>query len=323
MNFVNDAPNSNAFTFLQGELEKLDPIVREPLGKTNYNRDIKIINGGGWYERLSTYNVEYGMSAGIMNLQGGIQNQIARIQANLSKDSVKTSLFQSALSVKWVDLQFNKTTGKDLERMLEEGTRLLYDRYLDRAVYKGFPDQDIFGLLNNPNVTATNVAMNAGNTSRKWEDKTPQEIMNDINDAIETAWAATEYDDSAVPNHILIPPEQFALLQGTIMSVNGVITNASVLDYIKNNNMARSLGQDLRIYPSRHCIGAGVGTPATDRMVVYNDNPRFIDFQIPVALQRMGSGWNVQTVSIDTLYVSLIGSTRMHYTQPILYKDGI
>jgi hypothetical protein len=205
--------------------------------------------------------------------------------------------------------------------MLEDGTRLLYDRYIDRAVYKGFPDQEIYGLVNHPSVTASNVAMNAGNTSRKWKDKTPQEIMDDINDAIETAWAATEYDDSAVPNHILIPPEQFALLQGTIMSVNGVITNASVLDYIKNNNMANTLGQYLEIYPCRHCIGAGTGS--TDRMIVYNHDPRFIDFQIPVSLNRIGSNWNIQNLSFDTIYASLIGAVRPHYTQPILYKDGI
>ena len=321
MNFLNDAAVSSGLAFLQGELERLDPVIRTPLGKSSYARDIKIITGGGWAQQISNYNVTYGIGGGILNLQGGIQNEIARIQANLSKDSIKTSLFQSAFSVKYVDLQFNKMTGRDIESMLEDGTRLLYDRYIDKAVYKGFPDQDIYGLVNHPSVTASNVAMNAGNTSRKWEDKTPQEIMNDINDAIETAWAATEYDDSAVPNHILIPPEQFALLQGTIMSVNGVITNASVLDYIKNNNMANTLGQYLEIYPCRHCIGAGTG--GTDRMIVYNHDPRFIDFQIPVSLNRIGSDWNVQNLSFDTVYMSLVGSVRTHYTQPILYKDGI
>ena len=321
MTIITDEAISNGLTFVRGELEKLDPIIRSRLGKTNYNRDIKIITGGGWIQQLSNYNVEYAVSGGLANLQGGIQNEIARIQANLSKDSIKTNLFQSTFSVKYVDIQFNQMTGRDFQSMLEEGTRLLYDRYIDKAVYKGFPDQNIFGLVNNPNVTATNVAMNAGNTSRKWKDKTPQEIMNDINDAIETAWAATEYDDSAVPNHILIPPEQFALLQGTIMSVNGVITNASVLDYIKNNNMANTLGQYLEIYPSRHCIGAGAG--GTDRMIVYNHDPRFIDFQIPVALNRVGTGWNVGNISFDTIYMSLVGSVRTHYTQPILYKDGI
>ena len=321
MNFLNDAAVSSGLTFLQGELERLDPVIRTPLGKSSYARDIKIITGGGWVQQISNYNVNYGIGGGIMNLQGGIQNEIARIQADLSKDSIKTSLFQSAFSVKYIDLQFNKLTGRDIESMLEDGTRLLYDRYIDRAVYKGFPDQEIYGLVNHPSVTASNVAMNAGNTSRKWKDKTPQEIMDDINDAIETAWAATEYDDSAVPNHILIPPEQFALLQGTIMSVNGVITNASVLDYIKNNNMANTLGQYLEIYPCRHCIGAG--TDSKDRMVVYKNDSQFVDFQIPIELFPSMTGVNTEDWTYDTLYQALLGAVRVHYPMAMAYKDGI
>lgn len=319
---VADSAISSGMAFLVGELEKLDPVIRQPLGDVSYARDVRIKTGdGGWYERLSTYNVEYGVSGGIKNLQGGVQNAIARIQANLSKDSIKTNLFQSSLSVKWVDLQMQKMTGRDLEKMLEDGTRLVYDRYLEQAVYKGFPDQEVYGLFNNPNIVASAVAQNAGGTSTQWRDKTPQEIIKDIDDAIVASWTASEYDVSAIPNHILISPSNFSLLNSTAMVVDGVGVNCSILNYLLNNNMAKANGVDLKIYPCRHCIGAG--TNGAERMVVYNDNPRFVDFQIPVALQRAMTAWNVNTVSMDTLYVSLVGSTRIHYNQPFLYKDGI
>lgn len=319
--FVNDAAVAGGMTFLVGELEKLDPVVRQPLSSVTYPRDVRIINEGGWYEYLSNFNVDYGVSGGVKNLQGGIQNAIARVQANLSKDSVKTSVFQSTLSVKWIDMQFNKMTGRNLQQLLEDGTRLVYDKYVEQAVYFGFPDQGIAGLVNHPNVTASSLAMNAGNTSTQWVNKTPQEILDDVNNAINAAWAASEYDNSAIPNHILIPPADFALIQGTIMSVTGTIANSSVLQYILNNNMATTLGQELKIYPCRQCIGVGAGS--TDRMIVYNDNMKFLDFQIPVDIGRIMTMWNVNTASIDTLYAALVGAVRLHYTQPIIYKDGI
>lgn len=320
---VKDAALASGMSFLVGELERLDPVVRQPLSSVTYPRDIHIIREGGWYEYLSTFNVDYGISGGVKNQQGGIQNAIARIQANLSKDSVRTTPFQSTLSIKWIDLQMQQMTGRNLQKLLEDGTRLAYDKAIEEAVYFGFPGQSIPGLVNHPAVTHSSLALNAGNTSTKWEDKTPQEILDDVNDAINTAWAAAEYDNSAVPNHILIPPAAFSLIQGTIMAVTGTIANSSVLQYILNNNMATTLGHDLKIYPCRQCIGAGAGTPATDRMVVYNDNSKFVDFQIPVDLTRAITMWNVQTVSMDTLYAALLGSVRLHYTQPILYKDGI
>lgn len=321
--YMSDSALSSGMAFLVGQLEKLDPIVRQPLTSVTYPRDIRIIREGGWYEFLSTFNVDYGISGGVKNLQGGIQNEIARVQANLSKDSVRTSLFQSTLSVKWVDLQMQKITGRNLQQMLEDGTRLLYDKYLEQAVYYGFPDQSIAGLVNHPDITHSSLAYNAGNTSTKWEDKTPAEILKDVNDALNAAWAAAEYDNSAVPNHILIPPAAFTQIQGTIMSVTGTIANSSVLQYILNNNMATTLGHELKIYPCRQCIGAGAGTPATNRMIVYNDNARFLDFQIPVDIGKIMTMWNVQTASIDTLYAALVGAVRFHYTQPVLYKDGI
>ena len=108
---VNDATFSGGMTFLVGELEKLAPVVRQPLTSVTYPRDVRIIREGGWYQFLSNFNVNYAISGGVKNLQGGIQNEIARIQANLSKDTVKTSVFQSTLSLKWIDMQFNKMTG--------------------------------------------------------------------------------------------------------------------------------------------------------------------------------------------------------------------
>ena len=42
---VNDATFSGGMTFLVGELEKLDPVVRQPLTSVTYPRDVRIIRG--------------------------------------------------------------------------------------------------------------------------------------------------------------------------------------------------------------------------------------------------------------------------------------
>ena len=319
---VNDAAVASGLAFVTGELEKLDSELRKPLGQVSYARDVEIISGdGGWYETLSSYNVDYSISGGVGNLFGGVQNAIARIQANLSKDSIKTTLFQSTMSIKWVDMQMQRITGRNIADLLEEGTRLVYDRYLDRAVYKGFPEKGITGLVNSSEITAATVAYNAANTSTNWADKTPEEIMKDVNAAIEDAWKAAEYDDRAVPNHILIDPSNYNRLNGTVMTVSGTPGDSSILSYLKRNNLAAALGTELNIYPCRHCAGAGTGS--SERMIVYRNEKRFVDFPLPVDLTRAMTGFNYNDWSIDTLFASLVGQVRIHYTQPFVYRDGI
>mgnify|MGYP002508398228 CR=1 FL=1 len=39
----------------------------------------------------------------------------------------------------------------------------------------------------------------------KWADKSKEQILADINSAILSVWEAAEYDEEAMPNHILLP----------------------------------------------------------------------------------------------------------------------
>jgi hypothetical protein len=63
---------SSGLAFLESELEKLDPMLREPLTNTTYPRDIDIESGGGWVEATSAFNVEYGVTGGEADGVGGL-----------------------------------------------------------------------------------------------------------------------------------------------------------------------------------------------------------------------------------------------------------
>ena len=99
MTFDADAVSSG-LAFLQSELEKLDPLLREPLTNTTYPRDIEIESGGGWVEATSAFNVDYAVTGGQADGVGGIQNNIRRIQADFSKDIYKVMPYEVAMSVK-------------------------------------------------------------------------------------------------------------------------------------------------------------------------------------------------------------------------------
>lgn len=311
---------SSGLAFLVSELEKMDPLLREPLTSTTYPRDISIESGGGWVEATSAFNVEYGVTGGQADGVGGVQNNIRRIQADFSKDLYKVMPYEVAMSVKIQDQLRGAVTGRSIEQVYDDGIRLDFDKYMDINTYLGQSRYGTTGLVNDPNITAVSVAQGASKKTT-WKDKTPEEILLDINSAIFDAWAAAQYDNSAIPNHILIDPANFAYLNMTPLTVAGVQGGISIMKYLMENNIATQKGVDLFIGECRFCEGAGLGS--TNRLVAYRNEKRFVGMDVPVPMSRVMTQPNIDTASYDSLYMANVGQVKIHYYEPFIYRDGI
>lgn len=305
--------------FLVSELEKRDPLLRRPLNSFTYPRDININTGGGWVDYVSAMSVAYGITGGSGGgtVSAGGANGLPVVSANVDKGLYKAHVFAAALRVMFVDMQKANYIGRSLDQMLTDGIRMAYDKHMDQNVYKGLEEYGTTGLLNDPDVTETVVAGGVKGSS-KWADKTPDEILADVNAALIANWEAAEYDDTALPNHILLPYEQYTDI--LTRKVTDLATE-TVLDFLMRNNAAVKNGGSLYIGPTRWCKGAGTG--GTDRMVVYVNNPRFVNLDELVPLSRVMSGPNVTNVCYDTAYMANISQIQVLYPQTIAYYDGI
>lgn len=310
---------SSGLAFLESELEKIDPKLREPLTSTTYPRDIVINSGGGWIEATSNLNVEYAALGGNSET-GGVQNAIRRIQADITKDLWPVLPYEITMSVKFIDVQRGAVTGRSIEQIYDKGIRLDFDKYMDSNVYIGLEKHGTQGLVNQKNVVASSVSTGAAGHTQ-WDKKTPQEILKDINEAIVDGWANSQYDQKAVPNHILVPPKQYAYLVNTMISIAGVNGAISLLEYLKQNNIAKDKGVDLFIGDCRWCAKAG--TSGNDRMVCYVNDDYFVDMDMPVSLGRVMTQPNINNASYDSLYAANVGVVKVHYTEPFIYRDGI
>ena len=146
------APGGMAF--LEGQLEKIDPKLREPLSSTWWPRDIVAKTGGGFVEYTSSYDVSYATSGSNENgIIGGQTNDIPVMQADISKDLYKVFSWGHILKVPFVDQQKLQKIGHNLEEILNKGLKLTHDKTIDINVYEGFASYGTYGLINNPNVT--------------------------------------------------------------------------------------------------------------------------------------------------------------------------
>jgi len=313
-----DSATATGMAFLVGELEKRDPKVREPLTSVTWARDIVAKTGGGWVEFTSTLNVSYATAgpneSGII---GGETNAIPVMQADIGKDIYKVFTWANILKIPFADQAKLQNIGRSLDDILDKGIRLNYNKTIDQNVYKGFSHAGTYGLVNNPYVTAASVAAGASGYTQ-WNKKTPDEILNDVNQVMVAGWAASEYDLTGMPNHILIPPAQYAYIVSQKVSSAG---NVSILEFLLNNNIGKNQGVDLQIFPSRWCIGAGAG--GTDRMVAYVNDEDRVYFDLPVPLSRIMTQPSVQDIAYLTAYAAQLGEVKFLYLQPPRYADGI
>ena len=305
--------------FLVSELEKRDPLIRKPLTSFTYPRDIVVETGGGGADYVSAMSVAYGLTggAGGSPVAAGGVNGIPTVQASVDKGVYKAHTFAVAMRVMFQDMQRSDTIGRSLDSLLQNGVRLAYDKHNDENVYVGVAPYGTTGLLNNPDATETTAAKGSAGDSA-WAKKTPAEILKDVNDALSAAWAANEYDESAIPNHILLPYEQYLYIMTAKVTD---LAAETIFDFLMKNNAAAKAGGDLFIGPTRWCKGAGTG--GKDRMAVYNNDRRFVKMDELVPLSRIMSQPNVANVCYDTAYMANLSEVQIFYPSSLFYVDGI
>lgn len=319
INRFTDSSIATAGAFLVSELEKRDPIVRVPLTSFTYARDIPVKIGGGWVDHTSNLNIDYGVTGGSGNgvVQAGGANASPLIQLNLEKDTYKTHVFNTTMRIRFVDMMRSQITGRSLDKMLSDGVRMAYDKHMDENVYRGLPTYGSYGLVNNPNITSASAATGASG-STNWASKTPAEILKDINDALNAVWSAAGYDLRAMPNHIILPHEQFNYI--ATQPVSG-LSEKSILTYLQENNVAAKNNVNLVIAGVPWCKGAGA--LGVDRMVVYVHDEQFVAVEELAPLSRVMTSPSPEAQSYDSLYMANLSEVEFFYTQTVRYVDGI
>ncbi len=309
---------NDSYTFLMKELEKVDDAILEPLSGTDWPRDMPVITGGGLLESIASVDVSYASSGGDDdNLFFEAANDIPVIQADMSKQVARTFNFAEYMSFSTLEREKMTQVGRDPETFLNKGIRLHCDKLIDRNVYTGFTKVSSTGLCNNPAIQRASAAPHtSGGTDTQWQYKTADEILNDINTAISALWRDNDCSSDALPNHILVPVNQFGALVTRKVSDD---SERSILTYVLENNLSVQQGGELTISPCKWC--GGIGTDSSDRMVVYSNQVDRICFNLTQPLRRMETEYSEMRIKIP--YIAQFSEVRFLYPTTVRYMDGI
>lgn len=322
--------------FLVGELERLDQTLHEPLASVTYGRDVPMREDVTVADEVSSFTVSTYASAGGLGSGQGIgtgkawigkaTNQVSGVGVDIAK--VTQPLTPWGLEVKYTVLELESAAklGRPIDQQKYQALQLKHQMDIDEQVYIGDITLLQYGLVNSDNRTdagdITNVAnvANGAAGSPLWTQKSPDEILADVNELLVSVWAASGY--AVFPGNLLIPPAQFGYISTVKVSNAG---NVSILKYLLENNLLTASGvAKLSIFPSKWLIGAGVGgtigTAVPDRMVCYTKEPQRLRYPMTL-LQRTP----VQYDSIwqKTTYYCRLGVLEIPYVECVGYRDGI
>ena len=316
--------------FLVGELERLDLTLHEPLADVSWGRDIDVREDVTIADEVSSFTLTTYAAAGSLGAGQGIgkgkawigkaTDQIGGIGVDISK--VPNALTPWGMELKYTILELESAAkvGRPIDQTKYDGMQLKYQMDIDEQVYIGDDNLGVKGLVNSTLVTPANVAQGAGGTT-PWTTKTPDEILSDVNTAINAVWAASAY--AVMPSRLMLPPAQFGYISTQKVSLAG---NMSILKYLLENNLLTSTGRGkLEILPLKWLVGAGAGgtlglADGHDRMVVYTKDKKRVRFPMTL-LQRTP----VQYMGIyhSTTYFCRLGVVEVVYPETIGYFDGI
>ena len=134
------------------------------------------------------------------------------------------------------------------------------------------------GLFSNPNIPTGSV-INPG-SGTEWVNKTPDQILFDVNDLFADIFETTLMAESA--NTLLLPVAQWSLITSTARSAN---SDTTIAEYIAKNSPFLNSVDD--IIPLNEASAANNPTLTTDAMVAYDRNPDKLQLEIPVELEYL------------------------------------
>ena len=310
--------------FLIGELERLDQTLHAPLAAVTWGRDIDLREDVSIADETSSYTNSSFAAAGLNpNGKAWISkdaNVITGVSLDIGKTATALTLWGMELKYTIPELQSSEKLGRPIDQQKYEGMQLKHQMDTDEQVYIGDTTLGQYGLVNSTAITATNVGAGAsGSTS--FVKKSPDEVLNDFNVALNAVWAASGW--AVLPKQVRLPPVQFGQLVTAKVSGNA---DKSILAYIQENNiLTQSTGEKLDIQPLNWLVGAGTGGTqgvlgTVDRMVIYTKDKNRVRF--PMTLLNR-TPLEYRSLFQITTYYGRLGAVEFVYPETLGYFDGI
>jgi hypothetical protein len=239
-------------------------------------------------------------------------------KAELIRAKTETTVALAAIGYGWnvEELAQAQMLGIDLSSRKGQAARRASEEKVDDVAFFGDAEKGFTGITNNPNVTAVDAAATGTGSSTEWGDKTPGQVMSDVNALITGVFVGTNTVEMI--DTVLMPYTQMHDLGTRQLSEN---TETTILEWLRSNNVyTMETGQQLTIRGIRGLETAGDG--GTARMVGYRNDEEVLRLNMPMPF-RFFPVWQTGPFRYDVPGAFRIGGVDVSLPGAMRYMDGI
>lgn len=310
--FINDAQGALSFLTQQAAVVEAE-IYRTKYEDIQYPQLISIDTTAGEFAKtIEFYSMD---QVGKANWFNHLAKDVPNADVNMTKYSHQVEMAAIGYRYTTEELGYANRLGIGLDTERAGAARRAYEEFIDDIVRIGNTDKNMTGLFNDANVGTANVA-GADANARLWANKTPLQIIADINEALTSVYTQSRRIEMA--NTLLLPIGAFTYIATTPMSVDNTMT---ILDYILRSNVYTAVtGAPLTVRAVNGLEDAGPG--GVGRMVVYRNTRDVARLHLPVPLRFLAPMRSGPMIYEVPGYFKT-GGVEIRLPGAVRYRDGI
>lgn len=210
------------------------------------------------------------------------------------------------------EIQASQLTGASLDQRRANAARRANEQTTNDTAFFGDAESGLPGLFSNPNIP-TGAVVNPG-SGTEWVNKTPAEILFDINDLFADIFETTKMVERG--NTLLLPPSQWSYIMSTPRSDN---SDTTIAQYVAMNSPYLNSIED--IIPVNECSAENNPLLSADAMVAYDRSPDKLQLEIPVELEYLP----IQQKNLEFVVPgrSRLGGLNIYYPLSLAIATGI
>ncbi|SHI79996.1 hypothetical protein SAMN02745911_1206 [Aureimonas altamirensis DSM 21988] len=239
-------------------------------------------------------------------------------RAELIRAKTEATVSMAAIGYGWnlEELAQAQMLGINLSDRKGQAARRASEEFIDRVAFFGDTTKGFFGITNQPGVTAVDAAATGTGSSTEWADKTPGQIMGDVNALLTGVFVDSNTVELA--GVLLLPYTQMHALGTRTLNDNSETT---ILEWLRTNNVyTMETDQPLTIRAIRGLETVGQGGSA--RAVAYRNDEEVLRLNMPMPF-RFFPVWQTGPFRFEVPGAFRLGGVDVSLPGAMRYMDGI
>ena len=262
---------------------------------------------------------------GMFKIISNYADDLPRAEVKGTEVITKIKTIGGSFAYNYEEIQAAMFAGLPLQARKAAAARLAYEQAVNRIAWLGDIENNVVGVLYHPNVTKYSAAATGTGSSRLWKDKTPTQLIADVNAWINDIITLTKGVET--PNTVLLPIKQYTQLATTPYSAldnSGAVqsvSNMTVLGFLKQAHPEITVWDFVPDFTGLKTKPSDGTTSTVDVAMVFKRDPNNLTLEIPLPFKQL----NTQERGLEyiTPCLARIAGVIVYYPLSISIIDSI